>query len=239
MNVRKIIIFGIILAIVIGGAVWYFDQGVAIEQPASIAQNPDTQEQPEENQEPDQRPDTIEEVEINYQDQPVVVEENYQDPFLGDANAPVTIIEYFSYGCGHCRTFHQETLPALKQKYIDSGQVRYMAYQVFGISQFPEAALCAGEQGRFWQYHDYLFNHGTEITKPEELYKLIEFAEVLGLDIASFNDCMSDGRYKDKIADWISEGKRLNLSGVPVFYVNGERLVGSQPLSKFEEFINK
>jgi len=253
MDDRKIILLGIIVAIVLAGGMWYFSQddnpaALVAKEEANLTDITDasvgssnTEELPSTDPVMENQPPTEKIADIPQAEETKAPDINLisQDPFLGSADAPVTIIEYFSYGCGHCKTFHQQTLPILKEKYIDSGQVNYMAYQLFGIEQLPQAALCAAEQGHYWAYHDYLFNHASQISTPDDLVKLKDFAAALGLDQEKFNTCYDQSRYQEKVTQWVAAGKELSISGVPVFFINGQPLTGNQSLAAFEEIINQ
>ena len=115
-----------------------------------------------------------------------------RSPALG-RDAPVTIVEFSDYQCPFCRRFYATTLPAIKKEYIDAGKVRYV-FRDFPLEELhsharkaAEAAHCAGEQGKYWQMHDALFqNQGTL-----ELPQLAEHARAVGLDSLVFNRCMS------------------------------------------------
>lgn len=204
MDDKKLIVTGLVLAIVIGGAVWLFGQSEEIDQGPS-------------------GPSQI----------------DFQDPVLGDENAPVTIVEYFSYDCSHCKNFHLSTFPIIKEKYIDTGQVKYIARQLFGIPYFPLAALCAAEQDKYWQYHDYMFTHREEIVSEKDLGKLKEFAAALGLNQEQFDSCYDELRYQDQIIAWTEDGQELGLTGVPVFFINNQKIEGNLPLSEFEKAIEQ
>jgi len=235
MNDNKLIISGLALAIIVGGSVWYFGRNAAPDQKAAIINQAAEEvagQQIDENQPDSQN-------QADFGNQPAVDQANYQDPYLGDSNAPVTIVEYFSYGCGHCKSFNETTFPILKQKYIDTGQVRFMARQLFGNSQYPLADLCAAEQGKYWDYHDYLFKNSSEIASQEETAsKLKEFAVILGLDQTQFDACYDSARYNEQITKWGEEGLAKGLTGVPAFFINDQQIMGNQPIAEFEKAID-
>jgi protein-disulfide isomerase len=121
-------------------------------------------------------------------------------PRLGDPNAPVTIVEYADFQCPFCEKVFQSVLPQIKTKYIASGKANFV-FQDFAFlgpesTRAAEAAKCAGAQGKFWDYHDTLYqsqngeNQGA-FADP----KLKGFAKTLGLDITQFNTCLTTKKY--------------------------------------------
>jgi protein-disulfide isomerase len=238
MNDQKTIITGLILALVLGLGLWYFSQNTDLANQASIAENPDQANQ--NNTEPTNSAEpTDTSATVDYSNQASVDINNYSDPYLGDPNAPVTILEYFSYGCGHCYTFHNSTFKQLKSDYIDTGKVKIMSRQLFGIDQLAQASLCAAEQGKFWEYHNTLFTKRSDFASEQDLEKLKTIAADLGLDSVKFNDCYDNSRYATVLQEWVQDGQAAGITGVPTFFVNGEIIQGNQPYSKFVEEIEK
>lgn len=169
------------------------------------------------------------------------------DPFLGEKNAPVTIIEFSDFQCPFCRSFWKETLPLLKSNYIDTGKVRFV-YRDFPLSFHPsshlaaEAGECADEQGKFWKMHDQIFHQqdqqgqGTiQFSKAD----LIKAAGQIGLETAKFNQCLDSGKYKTEVDKDLADGSTAGVSGTPAFFINGRLLIGAQPFSAFQEVINR
>jgi protein-disulfide isomerase len=169
-------------------------------------------------------------------------------PSLGRADAPVTIVEFSDYQCPFCKRFYTTTLPALKKDYIDAGKVRYV-FRDFPLEELhsharkaAEAAHCAGEQGKYWQMHDALFqNQGTL-----ELPQLAEHARAVGLDSLLFNRCMSSGRNAARINQGLADGAAAGVQGTPGFVigstktgdiVEGTFIRGAQPLNTFRQII--
>ena len=156
------------------------------------------------------------------------------EPFLGDADAPVTVVEYSDYQCSFCRKFWAETLPQLKEGYIATGKVTFV-FKDFPLKSHPEAqpaalaAACAQEQGKFWEYHDKLFEGQRSL--GDEQYAT--WAEELGLDGDRFASCLSSKKYQDDIQADVQEAAALGILGTPAFVVNGKVLSGFQPYSVF------
>ncbi len=163
---------------------------------------------------------------------------------LGSATAPVTIIEYSDFQCPFCGRFFTQTFPQLKKDYIDTGKVK-LIYRHFPLSFHKNAmnaalaAECAGEQGKFYTYHDLLFeNQGAweNLANPRDVF--LGYARKLGLDEATFTACYETQKYKKKIQSELAEGQQKGVSGTPTFFINGQRLVGAQPFSAFKAVID-
>jgi protein-disulfide isomerase len=104
-----------------------------------------------------------------------------------------------------------------------------------GAVPAAEAARCAGEQGRFWEYHDLLFVAQPSFSRPE----LLSYAARLGLSADAFTACIDSGRQRQAVRLDVTEGRAAGVRGTPTFFVNGEVLVGAQPLQAFREAIKK
>jgi protein-disulfide isomerase len=151
-----------------------------------------------------------------------------RDPHLGSPQAVIGIVEFSDYQCPYCRGFHQELFPQLKQKYIDTGLVQFIHKDLpltrIHAQAMPAAlaAVCAGQQGRFWQMHDALF----ESALAPALYP--QLAQRLGLDAAKFAACLRDPASAQGILRDMDEARRLGINATPSFLIGrieGERLV--------------
>lgn len=141
--------------------------------------------------------------------------------------APVTIIEYSDFQCGACGIFAKSMEPLLDE-YIEAGKVRFV-YKDFAFlgpeSQWAaEAAKCAAEQNRFWEYHDKLFGSQGLVTfsKPN----LKRFARELGLNTQAFEECLDSGRYAEAVRQETKEGEARGVNSTPTFFINGRELKG-------------
>lgn len=177
--------------------------------------------------------------------QPVSVEEILtrlgKGHTIGAATAAVNIVEFSDFQCSFCRKFWADTLPKLKDTYIKQGQARF-SYRHFAIlGKFSEQATvateCAGEQGKFWEYHDKLFANqgGLAFTRS----KLEQYGRESGLKPADFKQCLASGKYQKKVEGETAVGASLGARGTPTFFVNGRLLVGAQPLEVFQTVINE
>ncbi|MFO0700067.1 MAG: thioredoxin domain-containing protein [Nitrospira sp.] len=139
-------------------------------------------------------------------------------PGEGQANAPVTLIEYSDFTCGFCLKFFKRTWPRIQERYVDTGKVRFM-YRDFprgdqGVGlDAATAARCAGAQGQYWGMHDRLFSEGGQLDK--HVYR--RHAMTLRLDQAAFERCMSDGRYTKAIFEDRQEANQWGFHGTPGF----------------------
>ena len=160
------------------------------------------------------------------------------DPVLGNKDAPVTIVSFEDYQCPYCGRAFQQTFPLLKKDYVDTGKVK-MVFRDYPLPFHPnaepaaEASECAHEQGKFWEYHDALFENQQNL--GTELY--LQLAEKLKLDTNKFKQCIESGKYKQEVQDDFSYGSQVGVSGTPTFFVNGIMLVGAQPYQAFQQVI--
>lgn len=158
-------------------------------------------------------------------------------PELGAKDAPITIVEFSDFQCPFCGRA-EPTLKQVREKYGDKVRVIYMDFPL-GIHDHAldaaSAGRCAGEQGKFWQFHDAMFADQTKLTPAD----LKANAKKLGLDTAKFNDCLDKGKYKAEIESDLAQGKDLGIDGTPAFFINGRPLTGAQPFEKFQSTIDE
>jgi len=164
-------------------------------------------------------------------------------PSDGSENAQVTIIEFSDYECPFCGRFYSETLPQLKEKYIETGKVK-LIFKDFPLSFHPsaqkaaEAARCAraqrGDTG-YWKMHDKLFENQASLSI--ENYK--KWAKEIGLNQGVFDACIDSDRYADDVKRDLTYGESLGITGTPGFFINGISVSGAQPFSVFEQIIEQ
>lgn len=159
-------------------------------------------------------------------------------PSIGPANAPITIVEFSDYQCPFCKRWHDQVYEPLMAAY--PGKIR-LVYRNLPLTQIhpqamnaAEAALCAGEQNAYWQYHNKLFENFDLLGDP--LYDSI--ASELGLDADAFKSCMSGDKYLDEIKADMQFAFNLGVQSTPTFFINGLAIVGAQPLSVFQQVID-
>ncbi|MEK6845695.1 MAG: DsbA family protein, partial [Nanoarchaeota archaeon] len=160
------------------------------------------------------------------------------DPQMGENKAKVTIVEFSDFECPYCAKFHQQTFPQIKKDYIDTGKVRFI-YRDFPLpfhnhaQKAAEASECADEQGKYWEYHNLLFENYDSLS----VENLKKFASDLKLDTAKFNTCLDSGKMSSEVSKDSQEGQGYGVSGTPAFFVNGKLLTGAQPFAVFQQAI--
>lgn len=165
------------------------------------------------------------------------------DFVLGDLNAPVTMIEYGDFQCPFCGKFFKETESALREKYIKTGKLKfiYRDFAFLGQESFnaANAARCAGEQGKYWEYHDYLFNNQKgENQNAFSKSNLKSFASVLSLDQGKFDSCVDGDKYLSVVQAKTKTGGEAGVSGTPANFINGTLYTGALPASNFIQIID-
>ena len=174
------------------------------------------------------------------------------DPVKGNPNAPVTVVEFSDFQCPFCSRFFTQTLPALQENYIDTGKIK-LVYKDFPLDNLHPnarpahiAAECADEQGKFWEYHDMLFENQAQWSKlsPTDLdSQLKQYASSLGLNSASFESCLGSQTIADEVnADYL-QGVSYGATGTPTFFIGTQedgftKLVGAQPYAVFQSVID-
>jgi protein-disulfide isomerase len=157
-------------------------------------------------------------------------------PIRGKTDAPITIVEYGDFQCPFCK----KSRPTLKQILDTYPQQVRILYKHFPLSFHREAmnahraSLAAGEQGKFWEMHDMIFDSPAGLS-PEAMRK---HAETLGLDLAKFDADYKSDRILAKITADQEEGKKALVRGTPAFFVNGKMISGAQPFEAFKKEID-
>jgi len=157
---------------------------------------------------------------------------------LGPADAPITIVEFSDYQCPFCRRWHDEVYEKLLAAY--PGKIKFVYRNLPLTSIHPdaqgaaEAALCAGEQNVYWQYHDKLFS--SEVL-GSGVYT--QYAKELNLDMTAFENCTSTEKYRAKIQADSDFALNLGVNSTPTFFINGLAVVGAQPIDVFKQIIDK
>jgi len=159
-------------------------------------------------------------------------------PFEGPAEAPVTLVEFSDFHCPFCKRV-QATLKQVLEQYPGKVKHVYRNLPIDGLHpqarRAAEAALCAQNQRKFWEYHDILFARAPQAA-PDDL---MQYAVQLGLNKDEFNRCLAGGDYQSIVQHDLDEGGRLGVSGTPAFFINGRFVNGAQPLEKFVQMIDE
>ncbi len=162
------------------------------------------------------------------------------DAVKGDSNAPVIIIEFSDYECPFCGRYFQQTYPQIVKEYVDTGKVK-IVFRDFPLSfhenaqKAGEAAECAGEQGKYWEMHDKLFENQQALG----IVNLKQYAKELGLNTKAFDDCLDSGKMASEIQKDFEDGQNAGVSGTPAFFINGIALTGAQPFEAFKQIIEQ
>jgi len=158
-------------------------------------------------------------------------------PTLGPKTAPVTIIEYADFGCPSCWYWYKiGVLDQLLAKYGDQIRFVWRDYPVITLlsPKAAEAGQCANEQGKFWEFHNMIYEHERAISASD----LVSYATVIGLNMDQFNECVTSRRYRDRVNAEQHEAFSHGFNGAPFFLVNDQVLIGPQSLSVFESLID-
>jgi protein-disulfide isomerase len=186
-----------------------------------------------------------------YQATPVgFTEEGY--PYLGDPDAPVTLEEYSDFLCPFCARHFEQTVPAILDEYVSSGQVKYVFRDMPLVELHPTAprghvaAWCAADQGAplFWAMHDELFKRQNEWSRlPDPSDFLAGVAESVGVDMAAYQECLASGGKDTQVEASVAAGEALGFNGTPSFqFIQGESgetytLVGAHPVDTFSQWL--
>jgi protein-disulfide isomerase len=160
------------------------------------------------------------------------------EPFKGSEKAPVTVVKFEDFQCPFCKQV-QPTFNQLLSRY--NGKVRLVHKDLPLESLHPqarqaaEAARCAYDQGKFWEYHDKLYATSPKASGDD----LKSYAKEVGLNVDSFDRCFTSGKYKAVVQQDLNEGVQLGLTGTPTIFVNGREISGNQSLEAFEAIIDE
>ena len=168
-------------------------------------------------------------------------------PIKGSLFAPITILEWGDYQCTFCYRFHQTSLNIIFEEYIEPGKVN-LVFKDFPLNGpdsvlAAEATYCAGDQGKYWEYHDELYiNWGGERTGWITRESLDKFATTVNLELEEFNSCLDDKKYHQRVLDLEKFGKEIGINATPSFLIfNDEKIIkitGNQPLDVFRMAID-
>lgn len=165
------------------------------------------------------------------------------DPVLGNPNAKLTVVEFADYQCPFCEKFFKDTFPQIKKDYVDTGKVKFvfknLAFLGKESTDAANAAECAKEQNKFWEYHDYLFTHqGQENAGTFAPDKLKGYAATLGLNASQFNSCLDGQKYNAAVQADIAEANKNGFNSTPSTAVGKTPVVGAQPYAQFKAAID-
>jgi protein-disulfide isomerase len=158
-------------------------------------------------------------------------------PAKGPAQAPIEMIEFSDFQCPYCLRAD----PTVQQVLSTYGDRIRFVYRHYPLPNHPnarpaaEAAACADEQDKFWQYHDRLFANPTKLSDPD----LKQHASELGLNTGQFNGCVDSHKLKAKVDGDLKAGEEAGVNGTPAFFINGRMISGAQPFEAFKKIIDE
>ncbi len=160
------------------------------------------------------------------------------DPVLGPASAPVTIVEFSDFQCPFCQRV-APTLKRVREAYGDRVRIVWKDFPLTSIHpqafKAAEAAQCAREQGKFWEYHDRLFGNQQAL----QVESLKKYAADAGLDAAKFGSCLDTAKYAERVQAQMGVGAGLGVNSTPAVFINGRLLAGAQPYETFAAVIEE
>jgi protein-disulfide isomerase len=157
-------------------------------------------------------------------------------PALGPPEAPVTIVEFTDYQCPYCHKA-QSTIDKVLSRYAGKVQLVHRDFPLDGHSQAlpaARAARCAGEQGRFWDYHHNLMTLPGDLSEAD----LAARAASLKLNPGAFSTCLASDRYDSSIRESMEAGAQAGVTGTPAYFINGRMIYGARPFEQFQEVID-
>ncbi len=159
---------------------------------------------------------------------------------LGFEQAPITLVEVSDFGCPHCRDFHQDKASTIKENYVDTNEVKWV-FLPYALrpetAPAANAAMCASEEDKYFEFTEALFNQNTETTLTRNGF-LIAAGEV-GLDIDPFTTCLEENRYGQIINSNQQAARNARVTGTPTFFVNDQIVRGNVPLEEFENLFDR
>ena len=159
-----------------------------------------------------------------------------------EGSGKVEIVTFSDFQCPYCKQFFTDAYKQIKSTYIDTGKAT-LTFRHYPLpfhqnaEKAAEAAECANRQGKFWQYHDMLFNKANGDGTGLEASNLKKYASDLGLNTNKFNSCLDNSETADIVKKDIAEGVKDGVTGTPTIFINGKMIVGALPFASFEQEI--
>lgn len=158
----------------------------------------------------------------------------------GNEDAPVTIVEISDYGCTHCRDYYTQTEPLIDARYVQSGDVKYIAVP-FALSpatyQAANGGLCAAEQEVFFKYSEAMFAQYDDADARERA-GILRAGATAGVNEEQFTECLNQARYNNILQDNMRAVSAAGVSSTPNFFINGRQVEGAQPFAAFQQQID-
>lgn len=169
-------------------------------------------------------------------------------PILGNKDAKVEVVEFSDFQCPFCKSLYDEALVQIKKDYVDTGKIKfsYRHYPLESIhpnaKKAAEASECANEQGKFWEFHDQLFENQADwesLSSADAVNKFSEYAGTVGIDGATLAECVNSGRMAKQVEDDLADGTKAGVDGTPATFINGMMISGAAPYDDFKKEIEK
>lgn len=180
-------------------------------------------------------------VEIEGLDDPETLVAMAQGVTKGDENASITIVEFGDYQCPGCGIFAQQVKPQVELMFVESGQAKFVFYDLPLVSIHPNsflaarAARCAGDQDKFWEFHDELFRQQARwSTQQNPGGTFTDYAEDLGLGTGDFNSCLNSDRHAEVVTANMQLAQRMQVSSTPTILINNGSSTRQVPGSSFD-----
>lgn len=161
------------------------------------------------------------------------------NPSLGPDDAAITIIEFSDYQCPYCRKWDLEAWPKIQAAYPGKIRLVYRDFPLYSLHPESEAAAiaawCAGDQQKYWEFHDLLFSD--QLPLSQDSY--VKYAAQMKLNVDQFTKCITGEQFKENVSGNYSYASNLGVNSTPTFFVNGIPMVGAQPYEAFKSLIDK
>ena len=165
-------------------------------------------------------------------------------PPQGDPNAKVKIVEFADLRCPYCEDFYKQTEPTILSNYVKTGKAvfyfRHYAFLGDPSVLAANAAECANAQGKFWDFHNYMYDHQPSETDTSmyTVDNLSQIAGTLGMDSGAFNSCLTAKTYQKNVDGDMSDGTSAGVQGTPAVFINGMLFSGDCPTNDFTQAID-
>lgn len=160
---------------------------------------------------------------------------------FGDSKAAVTVVEYLSMTCPHCKNFHTNVWPEIKTKYVDTGKIRFV-FREFPFDPRSTAAFmlarCLGED-KWYPVVDLLFRQQERWAGAEDARQALQSTmAITGMGQAQFEACLTDQALLDKVNEVVRKGKEYGVDSTPTFFINGKKFTGALPIDEFSKIVD-
>ena len=164
------------------------------------------------------------------------------DIALGDPNAPLTVYEYASFTCPHCATFHTQTFPEFRDKYIETGKVRFILREVY-FDQYglwaSMVARCGGEEGFYPLVDAYLSTQASWTRAPDIGHAIQQVGRRVGLPAERLQQCLSDREFAKQLLETYQENREADeVESTPTFIISGEKYTGAMSFEDFSAILD-